>query len=146
VSWDASTWALIIVTGFGTLTVPIALAGYMFGKRTRAEDKAQEFGRVEGELRNLDGTKGGSGLFDRESVALLGSFGEALRNIREDINEIKTNQQLNKNSAEAAHREIRDLVQAQISKLGNDFASLRRQFDTLRAQMTRAINRKGSAG
>lgn len=130
---STSTWALIIVTGAGALTAPIAFGSYMFGKRTRAEDKAQEFGRLEG-WANREGNRRSGGDDTIYSIGGLreaaGGLKEAVDNLKSDIKDLRQAQERDRTE----HQALRDTI----NEMQRDISAMRRQFQ----EVMRKLNAK----
>jgi hypothetical protein len=125
---DASAWAAIIMAGLTALLVVVGVAGYQWGKQIRAEDKAEQFGRLEG-WADAAGTRRSPA----DSVAYsLGGLSMAVKSIEDDIKEIRRLQR-----DEADHRgTTRDMI----TRMQTDISSLRVSFQNL----SRRVNQLAS--
>jgi hypothetical protein len=127
---DASTWAAIVVAIATVLATIIALAGYLWGNRGRAEEKAEKFGRIEGWADAAGNRRAGG---DNQAYA-MGGFGEAIKNIQEDIKEIRRVQR----EDESGRSRFRD----DITAVKNDIQALK----TAVQAVARRVNRRGIQG
>jgi hypothetical protein len=138
---DVSAWAAAIVAGLTVVLAVTGVAGYLFGKRTRAEDQAEKVGRLEG---RIDGrrTDRSPQVTDENVFMIIGGLRSDVSNIVGDIREIRANQDANNSAARLAHDNLNralSAVSSEVSQLKTQFTTLNRSVQSiLRARRPRA--------
>jgi hypothetical protein len=130
---DASAWAAVVVAGGTVLLVVIGVAGYMFGSRVRAEEKAEKLGRIEG---RIDGrqTDRSPHVTDENVFMIIGGLRTDVSHISEDIRDIRRDQEANGSAARLAHENFSkalSTVSSEVAQVKVQLAATNRSVQAL---------------